>query len=144
MGDVNDRVYPVVRVGSAEIPYVRAGRGAPVLLFTAGTAAAIAAGALFTRLSREFRVVAPVFDACAMHPGSERPGSFPFPLRDLLEGLGMEQPLVVAERQWRPFLTSGAQANQPEVAAAVFYDMADDPSLDELLRLLRNAVNEQT
>lgn len=135
----------VVRVGSIEMPYVRAGQGAPVLLFAAGTAAAIAAGALFTRLSREFRVVAPVFDTDPPDPRPAASLAFPLRLRDLLEGLGIERPLLVAERKCEPLLRLISLVDNADIAALVIYGTAEkDPALDDVIRLLRNAVDERT
>lgn len=137
-------VNAVVRVGSTELPYVRAGQGPPVLLFAAGTAATIAAGALFTRLSLEFRVVAPVFDTDPPDRGPATSVAFPLRLRDLLESLGLERPSLVVERNWAPLLRRDSLMDDADLGAVVICGTAgESPSLEEVIRSLRNAVDER-
>jgi hypothetical protein len=139
-GNVKMTLHAVVRVGSIEIPYLRAGQGPPVLLIATGTAAAIAADPLFTRLSREFRVVAPVLTDPAASKFAPL-DSFSLSLGDLLEGLGIERPLLVADRKWQFLLPAVLVADDPEFAAVVIYGAEDkNAPPDEVVQLLQEAV----
>lgn len=83
--------WAAIRAGSVETRYARAGVGLPVLLLAAPKGELPAAD-LFTALAGECRVFAP------LHPqadGGECPTT-PAWLRDLVDGLGLERPAVIA------------------------------------------------
>lgn len=84
----------VVLTGPTETPYRRAGSGLPVLLLS-GTGGEISGGQLFRELSDQFRVIAPRMPATAR----ERSIALPLSswLRDLIDGLGLVRPNLVAE-----------------------------------------------
>ena len=79
---------PVLRTGTTETLYQRAGQGPPVLLLLPEGATDELGAQLFGRLAGRFRVIAPVLPA-----GVEITGW----LRDLIEGLGLIRPAIVAD-----------------------------------------------
>jgi hypothetical protein len=87
-------VEAVVQTGTVETPYRRAGSGVTVLLLTGGGWGAGAAdGALFRVLAERHRVIEP--GPCPTgRVGSAEWASW---LRNLLDGLGLELPRVVAD-----------------------------------------------
>jgi pimeloyl-ACP methyl ester carboxylesterase len=90
------RVEAVVQTGPVETRYVRAGRGAPVLLLFNDDAAGAAASQLLEAMVSEYRLVLPALDGhgCA----SSRAGrdSFCAWLRDFMDGLGIDRFAVIA------------------------------------------------
>jgi len=76
------------QAGPTVTAYRRAGSGAPVLLLFPGGGADPLGADVFARLAERFRVVAP-----------DVPDGIPFAawLRDLIEGLGLERPGIVAD-----------------------------------------------
>lgn len=100
---MEEAVHGVVRVGSTDTPYVRTGRGAPVLLLLAGAREAAAADEIFLCLSEGFRVFAVLLDLETARGSRAMTEALPF-LRDLVEALGLRRPLVVAERGREPLL----------------------------------------
>lgn len=87
-------INAVVLTGSTETHYRRAGSG-PLVLLLSGTGGEISGGQLFRELSEQFRVIAPRMPAAAGE------GSIPLALsswlRDLIDGLGLVRPHLVAE-----------------------------------------------
>jgi hypothetical protein len=81
--------FAVVQVGSMETGYRRAGRGQPVLLLTTG--AHHAWDEIFTALSKEFRMIQPV------EPEALAPGAVVEWLASIIEGLGLEQPVLLVD-----------------------------------------------
>jgi hypothetical protein len=86
---VPEEHFAVVQVGSMETGYRRAGRGQPVLLLTTG--AHHAWDEIFTALSKEFRMIQPV------EPGVLAPGAVVAWLASIIEGLGLEQPVLLVD-----------------------------------------------
>jgi pimeloyl-ACP methyl ester carboxylesterase len=79
----------VLQTGAVETTYTRAGAGKPLLLlFPKGLGDELAT-ALFTRLAERFKVVAPVTPE-----GGQSLSKW---LREVIDGLGLEKPVVVAE-----------------------------------------------
>lgn len=77
---------PVLRTGTTETPYRRAGQGPSVLLlFAEGNELG---AQLFERLAARFRVIAPLL------PSGVEVASW---LRELIEGLGLIRPAIVAD-----------------------------------------------
>jgi hypothetical protein len=58
-----DMIAATVHAGAAETPYLRAGRGEPLVLLTARTAADLANDALMEALVEQFRVIVPALPA---------------------------------------------------------------------------------
>lgn len=79
---------PVLRIGTTETLYQRAGQGPPVLLLLHEGATDELGAELFGRLAARFRVIAPV------RPAGVEITSW---LRDLIEGLGLIRPAIVAD-----------------------------------------------
>jgi hypothetical protein len=87
----DDPVEASVHLGDVETPYVRAGEGpALILLDRAGRTGA--GDPLFVTLSRSARVV------CPRMPGS---GSLAPWLAALMDGLGLERPVLVLRGGWK-------------------------------------------
>lgn len=87
-------VVAVLQTGATETSYHRAGVGPPVLLLYAAALADPLGAALFAALATEFRVIAPV-----LPPGVGVAGGVAVSrwLRDLIDGLGLERPGVIAD-----------------------------------------------
>lgn len=83
--------WATIRTGSLETRYARAGVGRPVLLLAAPDRELPAAG-LFTALARECRVFAPLPPQADGRESTATPAW----LRDLIDGLGLERPAVIA------------------------------------------------
>ena len=83
--------------GLTDTPYRRAGRGAPVVVLTAG--ASRAEDALLAALPRQFRVIAPEVPPPATSTGEALPG-FPAWLGGFLDGLGLSRVALVAEERF--------------------------------------------
>lgn len=97
--DAVPAIEAVVQAGAVETHYRRAGCGAPVLLLFPGGAADPLAALLFDRLARRFRVIAPLPPACVGAGASAGGEATPVSrwLRDLIDGLGMSRPALVAD-----------------------------------------------
>lgn len=87
-------INAVVLTGPTETHYRRAGSGPSVLLLS-GTGGEISGGQLFRELSDQFRVIAPRMPAAAGEPSI--PLALSSWLRDLIDGLGLVRPDLVAE-----------------------------------------------
>lgn len=135
---MSDAVVAVVRAGDVETTYVRAGQGRPVLLLVEGTPASIARGALFLRLAATARVVAPapVPDAVVGRGGG---AAVPVGiwLRDLLEGLGLHCPSLVADVAFAAMLEPWMAPECEGLARTVFvHPGSGNAALDELIARL--------
>src|SRR5688500_4011849 len=111
---------------ACETHYVRAGAGSPMLLlFPAGLDDALGA-ALFERLAERYRVVAPVVPAGVGGAG------IPLArwLRELIDGLGLEQPTVVADESLAGALLGFSLVDPARIAGviAICRDDADPAS----------------
>jgi hypothetical protein len=93
--------HAVVQVGNVETGYRRAGRGPSILLLT--TAEPDTDNDLFTALAAHFRVIQPAWPAGV--PAAEVPGW----LRGIIEGLGLERPLLLVD--------AGSEAGAHELSA---------------------------
>lgn len=130
---------PVLQTGTTETQYRRAGHGPPVLLLFAEGSADELGAHLFDRLAAGFRVIAPTCPA-----GVEIADW----LRDLIEGLGLIRPAIVADE---PFALAslGLSMQEPDRVGAVvviaraaddgeeagFHRVRADPSSDATTRV---------
>lgn len=89
----------VVQAGEIETPYVRAGAGAPVLLLSLEGLMDPLSGLLFREVAHGFRAIAPTAPAgiAAMSRGEAPAISVSAWLRDVIDGLGLVRPSIVAE-----------------------------------------------
>ena len=89
----------VVQAGGIETPYRRAGHGAKVLLLASGEAGDGVDQLLFNSLAGTFRVFAPVIGigADSIVDSNARQAGLCSWLRDLIDGLGLIQPSIVAD-----------------------------------------------
>lgn len=83
-------VDAVVQIGPVEIRYHRAGAGRPVLLLLAQGLGSPGGTAVFEALAGHFRVIVP-------EPGAPAGMSRSAWIRDVIDGLGLTRPSVVAE-----------------------------------------------
>jgi len=90
-------VQAVLQTGTAETHYHRAGVGPPVLLLYAHALTDPLGAALFAALAARFRVIAPTLPAGVGGPGAGL--AISTWLRDLIDGLGLERPAVIAD-EW--------------------------------------------
>ena len=85
---------------TGEIRYRRAGRGRPVVLLTSGRTRGLTSALVLQALAGRFRVVAPKYRAV---PADVRPDSSAAVcvwLGDVVDGLGLERPSVVADEEF--------------------------------------------
>jgi hypothetical protein len=80
-------IEAVVHAGEMVTPYLRAGRGAPLVLITQRDRAALESDALVNALAAKFCVIVPQRPATAGESW----------LQHMIEGLGLEQPRVLVE-----------------------------------------------
>ncbi len=112
-------IQAVVQTGELCTPYARAGRGPTVLLLVSGRAAGQATRErLLRELAPAFRVIAPEPPRCCA--GEEAPCPLTRAqtrawLRDLVDGLGLARPALVADRRMAPAALAFALA-EPERA----------------------------
>lgn len=87
------RAEAILQTGSTEIRYRRAGRGSPVILLSREGVDAGLGAELFSWLAAGFRVIAPELPGMRSDP---RPVMRSW-LRDLIDGLGLASPGIVAD-----------------------------------------------
>jgi hypothetical protein len=119
--------YAVVQVGTVETGYRRAGRGPSVLLLT--TAGPGTADDVFAALALHFRIIQPAW------PFGLPTADISRWLRGIIEGLGLERPLLLVD--------AGSEAGAyqltaalPSLVGAVVSSRAD---IDEVIRALHAA-----
>lgn len=115
-------VEALVQAGWVETRYVRAGRGLPVLLLSRAGLLRTRESRLFRALAREFRVVAPALAPDGEYGvgGVTHPMDTRIWLRDVIEGLGMERPGLVAAASLAPMLASFLETEGERIACAAF------------------------
>ena len=86
----SEAIEAVVQVGARATPYLRCGRGRSVLVLAADRPGR---QRLVERLAVSYRVIAPE------PPPPDEPAVFQQWVRELIEGLGLEQPLVALSRE---------------------------------------------
>lgn len=135
---MSDTVKAVLRAGGVETTYVRAGQGLPVLLMVDGTPASIARGALFLRLAATFKVVAPApIPEAVTGTGSGDAVPVRIWLSDLLEGLGLHRPSLVADVAFSALLEPFVASEGWGLARTVFvHPGSGNAALDELVSSL--------
>lgn len=114
-------IRAVVQAGSTETRYHRAGSGAPVLLLGAGGMAGPLVLPLFHALAGSFRVIAP-------EPPDDGGGDgVPVCrwLRDVIDGLGLTRPSIVAEESLG--------------VASLSFALADPERVDRLVLVRRDS-----
>lgn len=87
----------VIHAGGVETPYLRGGRG-PTLLFLGPDRPCREADADLQALAESFRVIAP------LRPPPAGPRDGARWIRDIIDGLGLERPVVVAHAGHEPLL----------------------------------------
>lgn len=126
-------IRAVVQAGSTETRYCRAGSGAPVLLLGAGGMAGPFVLPLFHALAGSFRVIAPE------PPGDAGGDGVPVCrwLRDVIDGLGLARPSIVADESLGVACLSFALADPERVERLVLVrrDGALDDPLEDALAL---------
>jgi pimeloyl-ACP methyl ester carboxylesterase len=103
-------VEALVQIGSVEVPYVRAGRGEATLLLGIGKLRELAVSSTFRRLAAECRVIGAVAPA----------GCGTGWLRDLIDALGLDRPMLLVHRSLAD-LAGRFAAEHPERVGDVGY-----------------------
>lgn len=131
-GDVmtSPAVVAVLQTGATETSYHRAGAGRSLLLLFVRALADPLGAQLFEHLAARFRVIAPVLPAGVgggETPGAGRPPVSPSRwLRDLIDGLGLVRPAVVAD-EWFAGALLGFALMDPHRLGKVIAVRRDEP-----------------
>ena len=121
-----------VDAGAISTTYLRAGRGAPVVVLGGDSEGATESRALFVALAEHFRVIAPEM----VRAGSRSVGggtsvtAFSTWLRGFLDGLGILQASLVVREEWALRALGFCLTDPLRVDRLVLcYDDADDPAV---------------
>lgn len=118
-------IEAVVQTGAVETRYRRAGSGAPVLLLAGGDTAPVF-DSLLRELAARFRVIAP--EPCAS-PGRLATSAW---LRDVIDGLGLPRPGLVADESFGVAALHFALTDPARVSrVALVRCGAADPALED-------------
>jgi hypothetical protein len=121
MNEDSGVVEAELQVGQARIRYLRAGEGPVVLLLRASRGGpGDDLGDTFHLLTAEHRVVAPVEPPPGRRAEAERW------LRDVVEGLGLRSPEVLADAALAPLLSRFVRRNVGLVGRVVFLPAGDE------------------
>lgn len=90
------RVEAVVQTGPVETKYVRAGKGAPVLLLLDERAVTAVVSQLLEALTAEFRLLLPAIDGDLVLNAPDGHAAFCSWLRDFMDGLGVDRFALIA------------------------------------------------
>lgn len=122
-------IEAVVQTTDTETVYRRAGKGAPVLLLVAGSGSGVLERTLLHTLSEHFRVFAPRFppraNGAVPSAGETATVDVSAWLRDLIDGLGLERPSIVADESLG--------------IAALSFALLDPERVDRLVMVCRDA-----
>jgi hypothetical protein len=131
-GDPPPAIEAVVQTATIETIYRRAGRGPQVLLVAADGEGEPLGRALFRTLAERFRVVAPCYvppEGTGRAPDRAAVGVW---LRDVIDGLGLDRPGIVADETFAGAAVEFASAEPDRVGRlAVICRPGDRPALDE-------------
>jgi pimeloyl-ACP methyl ester carboxylesterase len=143
--DAASAIEAVVHAGATETHYRRAGSGPVVLLLFPGGADDPPAACLFARLARRFRVIAPRPPASVRAAARFAEGD-PAPvadwLRDLIDGLGLVRPGLVACHAFGPAALAFSRTDPDRAGALVALSRAASAAdgaampIDEMVRAL--------
>lgn len=111
-------IHALVQIGSVETPYLRGGCGAPVLLlrslaYADGSGRTREEDAVFQALAQTFRVISPLVPPPGVKSEGERW------LRDVIDGLGLDRPAVVADAALAPLLFRFAFRDRGRIGTVV-------------------------
>jgi pimeloyl-ACP methyl ester carboxylesterase len=139
------RVEAVVQTGPTETRYVRAGKGAPVLLLLDGGAVAAVASQLLETLVSEFRLLLPALDVHGGDFADAGQGSFSMWLRNFMDGLGIDRFAVIATTACADALAAFATTDPDRVRGVVIlatgnHVVADPPASRWHLRLVHSGI----
>jgi pimeloyl-ACP methyl ester carboxylesterase len=113
------RVEAVVQTGPTETRYVRAGKGAPVLLlFDDGAIAAVASQLLETLVS-EFRLLLPALTGHGTDLAEAGQGSFSTWLRNFMDGLGIDLFAVITTTSYADAIAAFATTDPDRIRGVV-------------------------
>ncbi|HEX8693341.1 MAG TPA: hypothetical protein VF746_13025 [Longimicrobium sp.] len=122
-------IEAVVQTGAVETRYRRAGSGAPVLLL-AGEGAQPLLASLLCELAMRFRVIAP--EPWRARNGDAPPLATSAWLRDVIDGLGLARPSLVADESFGVAALHFALTDPARVGRlALVRSGAADPALDD-------------
>jgi hypothetical protein len=137
-GNRNALIEAVVNTAEGETPYLRAGSGRPVLLLTEADAVngygpALAGHGIIAGLAAHFRVYAPTARAAANR--SVRCGrsdstvdAQPW-LRNLIDALGLDVPLIVADESFADIAYDFARSDADRTTGVVIATGSDAETL---------------
>jgi pimeloyl-ACP methyl ester carboxylesterase len=113
------RVEAVVQTGPTETRYLRAGKGAPVLLlFDDGVVAAVASQLLETLVS-EFRLLLPALTGHGTDFADAGQGSFSTWLRNFMDGLGIDRFAVISTISYADAIADFATTDPDRIRGVV-------------------------
>jgi pimeloyl-ACP methyl ester carboxylesterase len=132
-------IHAIVQTARSETVYRRAGEGAPVLLLEERSGGEDADG-VFAALAAGYRVVAPVAsvapDGVRCAAGVDAVDAVAW-LRDLIDGLGLDRPIVVADAAFAGHATELALVDPHRVRRLVLLSGDDAAEPSRLLGRLR-------
>jgi hypothetical protein len=140
-------VEALIQVGAQKTRYLRGGTGPTLLLLLDPSAGAVAGSPLFAMLARHFRVIAPLSvptpadppPALGAHIDEDATAGADRWLIGLLEGLGLDRPVVVAGHDLARFVLNFRVRHGGRIGTAVVLsDPLPDDAPPELAPLLSN------
>jgi pimeloyl-ACP methyl ester carboxylesterase len=113
------RVEAVVQTGPTETRYLRAGKGAPVLLLFHGGAVAAVASQLLETLVSEFRLLLPALTGNGSDVADAGQESFSAWLRNFMDGLGVDRFAVITTISYAEAIAAFATTDPDRIRGGV-------------------------
>lgn len=120
------RVEAVVQTGPVETPYVRVGRGAPVLLLVTEDGSA-AVSPLLEALAPEFRLLLPALGRDIRAVADTGQAAFCHWLRDFMDALGIDRFALIAAARFAPGIAAFMGSDPDRVVALLLLTASGAP-----------------